>query len=482
MGTGRRAKDEQKPTTSRNAPEEGAKGMGAMIRKMRGGLKVLVCGVVMGGACAPVAHAQDDATRAAAAAAVGTSEPWRDRSTWPPRLGRGSTDATQGVVIELPTGRDTHVWRSIPSRSAAALGLWDTTGDAARLLEAVPEADRPRVLTEVGQGGFGFVRQEKGPEERAEDPACVGAMMFVTGREEIRAGLDLDPGGVTNVTVLERTWFALYDPKKGPARGIAVLMPGLFGTPEAVFDQVVRHLQSRRWVVVRMMAQPSGYTGRLDVDINPDDPTPVARQIAATFDERAAECAYAVEAALAWAAEKRPEVQGLQRVILGGSGGAMSLPPVVARLPDTFDAAVLIAGGADYATIAATSNYEEWVDSVHLRWQGQRGTEEQIRAFGGAYLNESRLDAYHTAVALGAMPVLVYQASRDKAVPALQQELLWERLGRPERRVFTMGHETLFVSLPLRMGGIMDWIDQKLSPAETAQDTGAAESVPQQGP
>lgn len=431
--------------------------------------------------CGPVGSvpAQDAVSVGVSADASGT---WRDRTIWPRRMGREASDRTQGVVIELPTGRETHVWRSVPSRSAAALSLWDTEADAARLFEAIPKEDRPRVLTEIGQGGFGFVRQEKGDDEQMEDPACVGAMMFVSGREETRAGFALDPSGVTNVTVLERTWFSLYDPREGPARGVAVMMPGLFGTPEAVFDQVVRHLQSRRWVVVRMMAQPSGYTGRLEVSIDPADVTPVAKQIAATFDERAAECAYAVEAALAWAEEKRPEIAGLTRVIIGGSGGAMSLPPVVARMPGTFKAAVLIAGGADYATIAATSNYEEWVDSVHLRWQGRRGTDEEIRAFGDAYLKETKLDAYHTAAALEDVPVLVIQASRDKAVPAPQQELLWERLGRPERRLLNMGHETLFISLPLRMSGIMDWIDLKLAVADEAPGEDGVKSDEDQGP
>lgn len=439
--------------------------MGMWMMRVRESLLLACCFLVMLCGFVASAPAQDAVAVGVSADVSGT---WRDRAIWPRRLGRDPHDRTQGVVIELPTGRATHVWRSIPSRSAAALSLWDSRSDGRKLLGDANEGDAERVFAEVGRGGFGFVRQEKGDEERPEDPACAGAMMFVTAREEPLPqadGVAVTGGEVGVVTVLERTWFSLYDPRKGPARGVAVMMPGLFGTPEAVFDQVVRHLQSRRWVVVRMMAQPTRYTEQLEIDIEPADVTPMARRVASTFDERAAECAYAVEAALAWAEEKRPEIVGLPRVIIGGSGGAMSLPPVVARMPGAFNAAVLIAGGADYATIAATSNYEEWVDSVHLRWQGRRGTDEEIRAFGDAYLKEAKLDAYHTATALEGVPVLVIQASRDKAVPAPQQELLWERLGRPERRLLTMGHETLFISLPLRMSGIMDWIDLKLAVA-----------------
>mgnify|MGYP001366030943 CR=1 FL=1 len=381
------------------------------------------------------------------------SAAWRDRPRWPARVGFEAADATQGIVIELPAGRTTHVWRTISSRAASALGLWDAQRDGESLLKGRIPATAPR-FAEIGNGGFGFVRQERDPEDRAEDPACAAAMMFVSAR---------DTG---DSCVLQRTWFSLYDPRKGPARGLAVVMPGLFGTPEAVFDQVVRHFQSRNWVVLRMMAQPSGYTEELNVDIADGSAAErdAARLLARTFDDRAAECAYAVEAAIAWAEAKRPEIRQRSRVILGGSGGAMSLPPVAARLHGAFDAAVLIAGGADFATIAATSNYEDWVDSVHIRWSGKVGTPEQIRSLGDAYLHESLLDAYHTAASLEGTKTLVIQATRDKAVPAPQQELLWERLGRPERKSLGMGHETLFVSLPLRMGGIMDWIDAALAP------------------
>lgn len=431
-------------------------------------------------ACAALATllATDPRPACAAARAGDERAAWADRARWPARAARAPSDPSQGIVLELPAGRTTHVWRTISSRSAAALALWNTEADAAALFEAVPQAERPKVLTEIGQGGFGFVRQERRADERREDPACAAAMMFVSARQETRAGFALNPDGLTSITVLQRTWFALYDPGKGPARGIAVVMPGIFGTPEAVFDQVVRHFQSRGWVVLRMMAQPSGYTERLDVDIHPG---PEAERNAATllaraFDDRAAECAYAVEAALAWAEEKRPEVRGGHRVILGGSGGAMSLPPVAARLPGTFDAAVLIAGGADFASIAATSNYEDWIDSVHIRWSGQVGTPQQIRSLSDAYLEESLLDAYHTAPALKGTRLLVLQASRDKAVPATQQELLWQRLGEPERRLLSMGHETLFVSLPLRMSGIMDWLDDALSPEPPPQPRENAQS------
>lgn len=396
---------------------------------------------------------------AARSAARDDASAWRDPARWPVRFGRVAGDAVQGVVVELPEDRGTRVWRTISSRAAEVLEKWDPARDGGAIGAGLDLNDIR--FREVGAGGFGFVREALEEGDRAEDPASAAVMMFVSGREINREG---GAAEAKKEIVLQRTWFALYDPTNAPARGIAVVMPGIFGTPEAVFDRVVRHFQTRGWVVVRMMAQPTGYTERLDVEVNPDTPGETARMLAQVFDQRAAECAYAVEAALAWAAEKRPEVREGKRVILGGSGGAMSLPPVVARLPNAFDAAVLIAGGADYATIAATSNYEDWVDSVHIRWNGAPGTEQQVRALSDAYLAASILDSYHTSEALHGTPVLLLQATRDKAVPAPQQELLWERLGRPERRLLDLGHESLFISLPFRMGGIMDWIDGATAP------------------
>ncbi len=400
-----------------------------------------------------------------------TNLAWRDRASWPARFEREAGESTQGIIVELPAGRTTHVWRSLSSGFAVSIGVWNTKQDGELLVGTLPEGETPPSFSEVGPGGFGFVRSLRNDDEPFESLPPAAAMMFVTARED-EAGVAAEN---RRALTLERTWFSLYDPKAGPARGVAVLMPGLFGTPEAVFDQVVRHLQSRRWVVVRMMAQPSRYTESLEIEIDPANVGPMAARVAESFDQRAAECAYAVEAALAWAEAQRPEVRGLTRVIIGGSGGAMSLPPVAARMPGAFAAAVLIAGGADYATIAATSNYEDWVDSVHLRWEGRRGTDEEIRAFGEAYLNASMLDAYHTSESLHGVPMLVMQATRDKAVPAAQQELLWERLGKPERRLLPMGHETLFISLPLRMGGIMDWLDSTLE----SRDAKDAEVAPQ---
>ncbi|MBX3315941.1 MAG: alpha/beta hydrolase [Phycisphaeraceae bacterium] len=395
---------------------------------------------------------------------AGASGSWRDPSQWPARFGRTIEEPIQGVVIELPAGRTTHAWRAASATGALARGWWDTASDGERLLNG--QAATSISFAEPIDGVFGFHRETLKPNEPPESLPPAAAMLFVSGQRVDTPRARLAPETVS----IERTWFSLYDPTKGPARGIAIVMPGLFGTPEAVFDQVVRHFQSRRWVVLRMMAQPSRYTERLTLSIDPVDTAAAASRLASTFDQRAAECAYAVEAALAWAESSRPEIRNKPRVILGGSGGAMSLPPVVARRPGSFHAAVLIAGGADFATIAATSNYEEWVDSVRLRWGDRKGTPAEVEALSRAYLAHARLDAYHTAEALKGTPMLFVQASRDRAVPAQQQELLWERLGRPERRLLNVGHETLFVSLPLRMSGIMDWIDKALNSAERGQD------------
>ncbi|MEO1512649.1 MAG: hypothetical protein AAFU70_11290, partial [Planctomycetota bacterium] len=131
-----------------------------------------------------------------------------------------------------------------------------------------------------------------------------------------------------------------------------------------------------------------------------------------------------------------------------------------------FDAAVLIGGGAGNLSIAARSSYAPFVDGVIFRWMGEDGELSRpgpvVERLERLYLEHSTLDAYHTASALEGVPTLMIHASGDTAVPADSGDLLWERLGRPERWVSPLGHAVLFLTINLRTGGILDWIDETL--------------------
>src|SRR5690606_31232761 len=85
-----------------------------------------------------------------------------------------------------------------------------------------------------------------------------------------------------------------------------------------------------------------------------------------------------------------------------------------------------------------------------------RGELDQLSA---AYLEMSQLDPYHTALALRATPTLMLHAALDKIVPARCGRLLYERLGKPERWTFWIGHSLLFWRLPAYAGSIASWVD-----------------------
>lgn len=269
---------------------------------------------------------------------------------------------------------------------------------------------------------------------------------------------------------LQRTWFALYEPKgKGKAapsaaKGMVVLLPGMFGTPEPVIDSLVGMLRARGWHVLRMLTHPSRFTEKASYAIVPDgDIAAVAGEIAAEFTDRAGECAFAVEAVCARIGADRPGVPVDRRVGLGMSGGGMILSTVIAGELDAYKAAVFVGAGCDFAKVALESNYTDWIDSVRIAWQGEPERADR-EAFTRAYRDLARLDSYATAPLLEGLPMLMLHGESDQAVPAAAGDLLWERLGRPERWAAPLGHEALFlVYLPTRAAAMLDWLDENVA-------------------
>jgi pimeloyl-ACP methyl ester carboxylesterase len=266
---------------------------------------------------------------------------------------------------------------------------------------------------------------------------------------------------------LSRTWFRATDPE-GEPRGLAVLMPGMLGTPEPFVDRVERALLLDGWAVLRMLAPPSRVTERYTATIDlSQESMPGLDELTSELDQRAADAAYAVQAVLRYSAGTAP---GLPRVIIGMSGTAVLLPTAVAANPGAFSAAVLIAGGADSLRIARESTYAGLIDAVRFEFAPPEPDDAALEALSDAYLARSVLDAYSTAGALAGIPVLMIHGTEDRAVPAAAGELLWERLGRPERWSMGVGHELLFLRATLRLSELIEWIDA----AVKAQSDGAS--------
>ena len=272
---------------------------------------------------------------------------------------------------------------------------------------------------------------------------------------------------------LQRTWFHYRDPIEKESRpepvGTIVLLPGMFGTPHPIVNGLEKYWRNQGYGVIRMRSQPSRFTQHEMFAVKKGRESGVARKAARLNDERVAEGAYATKAALDYVHGLRPELVGKPAVLVGMSGGAMMLPTVYAYSPHAYDGAVLIAGGADFLSIAIESNYKKWIDAsvfdfkadsqeARLNTDLGKPTKEQLATLSSVYLEHSKLDAYHTATELGDIPVLMLHASLDQAVPASSGELLYQQLGEPDRWTYPLGHELIFAGLPTQVARIDRWI------------------------
>src|SRR5690606_14527750 len=174
------------------------------------------------------------------------------------------------------------------------------------------------------------------------------------------------------------------------------------------------------------------------------------------------EAAYAASAALDEAARRHEWIGEAPHVGLGMSGGAMILSSVIALEPERYDAAVAIAGGADFLGILMHRNYAAWIGAAEVRFaDGQENRQRELR---DAYLARAPLDSYHTAQFLEDIPTLMIHGSLDRAVPAAAGDLLWERAGRPLRWSRAMGHEALFIGLLGQVASVVNWINEATDP------------------
>ncbi|MFN7315975.1 MAG: alpha/beta hydrolase family protein [Phycisphaerae bacterium] len=356
------------------------------------------------------------------------------------------------------------------SRSGGPTDENEQQAIADQIKRAYANAQDAVLLTQVGPGGFVVRSELVAPGStlpRSEINSADYTMRFVTARNV--------PDAPIRTYALTSTWFTVFSPAdKEKSRGIAVIMPGLLGTPEGTLVALQRRFTDRGWTVLRLVAQPSRFTETFVATVDPSKPLEEAVGIAKRSSEGVAEIAYAVQEAAAKLEELRPTLAGKPRVVLGTSAGALTLPTVVAREPDKYGAAIIVGGGCHFWLMGITSNYNAWMGLTDITWNGD-ATEDDKRAIEDAYLRVAALDSYHTAKALHGKPVLMLQTTQDLAVPSPLSDVLFARLSTkdkaPDRDVLPGGHEALFAGLPTQFGRLLDWVDAAV-PASVAAGAG----------
>ncbi len=368
---------------------------------------------------------------------------------WPARWGSFANQA-RGVVYE--DIRFITDWQSGRIPNDYLLPPDEIDEEQIQLLLGSSAQTVPAELTPELEVGGGFIIRPIEGEPAGSIGEYRQYLTFVSGeRDDLRSALRI-----------QRTWFTFAEPKGAKPRGLAILMPGMFATPRDIGDRAERGLLMRGWAVLRMLSPPSRMSEHTVYQVPLDhDRTAVMEQIAFDMDTRVAEAAYAVKAMADHVVRGSSSLPGAPRIIIGMSGSAIALPTIVAYEPKAYDAAVLVAGGANSFSIARRSSYREWIDAIGFEYTPRQPTTDELATLDAEYLEYSKLDGYHTAEAMADIPALMIHGATDTAVPADTGELLWERLGKGERWVMPVGHELVFAALPVRMVAMLDWLEEK---------------------
>ncbi|MFH0947266.1 MAG: alpha/beta hydrolase [Planctomycetota bacterium] len=249
--------------------------------------------------------------------------------------------------------------------------------------------------------------------------------------------------------------FELVEPD-GPPRGLVVGVAGSRGAEAA--EDLFSELLDRGYAVLRT-SMTRVVRQKVTVHLLGDrDLDPAAREIAAAVDDRLAEKAYAIEAMLEYLAARRPDLPRKPLVLAGFASGAAALPVAAARLGSRVDAAVLVAAGANLLEVSLTG--KEIETGIEVICGDYELVGRDLRWLSDLYLAESRLDPFHTSRFLGRSPVLILHSRFDEVVPAWTGELLYQRLGRPDRLRILGGHDSALGHASSEAEWVGDWIDQ----------------------
>ncbi len=185
---------------------------------------------------------------------------------WPERWGRAAVKV-QGVVVDY----DDPAIRLEGDRSTPRRPVTESKDAVALKRASVVDLKPPETFLAEALGSFSYFPPDvegARPKKRANEPSMV--FRFISGQTEVSK----HDGQIQTAVRLERTWFSVFDAvaaddgKEPKVRGTALLMPGLFGTPEGTLSQLTTVLRKNGWVVVRMMSQPARFTERAEFEFN----------------------------------------------------------------------------------------------------------------------------------------------------------------------------------------------------------------------
>lgn len=261
------------------------------------------------------------------------------------------------------------------------------------------------------------------------------------------------------------------DRGNAPVKGLAIVLSPL--TNQNYLQPVIDELQSRGWAllvqrrIVFALTEPGQSTTDMPSSNSHIDPRPQA--MARVLDANLADQAYAIEAALAHWRRIYPEVLKPETptVLVGFSLGAIVGVTTAARMRDQLDAAVFVGGGALAGPVLVSSQVFRNPDGT-LTYDIP---EQRMPAFELDYLAASRLDSYSTAPWLKDLAVLQVDGATDGTVKPRYANILWERLGRPERWTIDGGHAWLFLTMDQLAPDIVDWVERAAPPASAASPT-----------
>lgn len=160
---------------------------------------------------------------------------------------------------------------------------------------------------------------------------------------------------------------------------------------------------------------------------------------------------------LAWARRQADIDQG-RMGCLGVSMGGIIGAIVLAIEPDLRGGALCLAGGdlANLLVVSAENRAERWRTWRRVT-DGTAGADLQRELRRSLVSDPARLGPY-----IPTDKVLLIGGMFDEVVPARHQDLLWESLGRPERRLLPLGHYTSALGFSSILGSVEEFLDRRL--------------------